>query len=144
MDSRVTDRATKARSREERTKKIKKASLHFFVFPSSLRAFVALLFIALFAGCDQDVAQVQRTILVPNDAKVVAEGTGQLKYRAFQDGRIFVYDVEDQLTDTARHVRAGQQVVVSPDQEDATLDGRKITEHALKQGHTHRVYFVPE
>ena len=85
-----------------------------------------------------------RKLTVPDDAKVVADGAGELKYRAFQDGRLFVYDVEDQLVETARHVRAGQQMVVSPDSNTVTLDGRKIVEHDLKKEHTHRLYFEPE
>jgi len=135
--------ATKSRN-DEGNSKSHCFCLHSFVRSWPHFGFVALLILAgATTGCQQDAATAARKVTVPDDAKVIAEGTGTLKYRALQDGRIFVFDVEDQLVDTARHVRAGQDVVVDPASNTATLDGRKIVEQ-LKVGHTHRLYFLPE
>ena len=53
------------------------------------------------------------------------EGAGELSYRALQDGRIFVYDVEDQALESAKRMRAGQKFVLSPEKNIATHDYRR-------------------
>jgi hypothetical protein len=111
---------------------------------NAIRLIGLLVLVGIIAGCEENnAATVARQITLPDDAKSVAEGTGQLKYRVLQDGRVFVFDVEDGAVDTARHVRAGQDVLVDPTTNTATLDGRKIADK-LKAGHTYRLYFLPE
>src|SRR5438034_9815772 len=79
-------------------------------------------------GCEttQDVKDVMeepesesrvaaRNLSLAQNAKVVAEGPGDLKFRAPQDGRVFVYDVEDSAALNVRHVRTGQVFEVRPD-----------------------------
>ena len=111
-------------------------------------AFVALVAAAI-VGCEEthepsETRAVARKITLPDDAKVVAEGVGELKYRAMQDGRVFVFDVEDSALENARHVRTGQILVLKPDENVVTLDGHKVVEQDLKKDHTHRLYFEPE
>jgi len=111
-------------------------------------AFVTL-FAAAIVGCEEnheasETRSVARKITLPEDAKVVAEGVGELKYRAMQDGRVFVFDVEDSALENARHVRTGQILVLKPDENVVTLDGHKIVEQDLKKDHTHRLLFEPE
>ena len=107
-------------------------------------------FVALFAGaiigCEEshEAREARRKLTLPDDAKVVAEGVGELKFRAMQDVRVFVYDVEDSALENARHVRTGQILVLKPDANVVTLDGHKVVEQDLKKDHTHRLYFEPE
>ena len=113
--------------------------------PSRFNIALVLLGAAFLAGCEEVQPPPARPqITVPDAAKVVTEGAGQLKYRATVDGRLFVFDVDDNAVDAMRHVRAGQVFVLDPDANVATLDGRKTIEQILKKTHSHRLYFEPE
>ena len=112
---------------------------------SRFKLALILFLVAAAAGCEETQAPPARPqIVVPQSAKVVAEGAGQLKYRVTEDGRLFIFDVDDQAVDAMRHVRAGQQFVLNPEANTATLDGRKALEQDLKKTHSHRLYFEPE
>jgi hypothetical protein len=93
---------------------------------------------------EPEARQVPRKLALPDNAKVVAEGAGDLKFRAPQDGRVFVFDVEDSTVLNARHVRAGQIVEIKPGANVVMLDGHKVTGQELKKDHTHRLLFEPE
>ena len=74
----------------------------------------------------------------------MAEAAGELKFAVTDDGRLFVFDVDDNAVDAMRHVRAGQMFVLNPDSNVATLDGRKTIEQGLNKIHSHRLYFEAE
>ncbi len=108
-------------------------------------AAVLLLAAAIVAGCQENSQPATpRQITLPGDAKVVAEGPGELTYQAKDDGRLFLFDVDDNLVVAAPHVRAGQKFNLSPDSATATLDGRKMVEQGLKKNQSYRLYFEPE
>jgi hypothetical protein len=108
-------------------------------------ASIALL-VAASLGCEEthEARDASRKLLLPDDANVVAEGAGELKFVAKEDGRVFVYDTEDQMLENAKHIRAGQLFELSPNANMATLDGRKVMDQQFKKEHSHRVYFEPE
>ena len=93
---------------------------------------------------EADTSAVARQLSLSQNAKVVAEGAGDLKYRAPQDGRIFVYDVEDSAALNVRHVRTGQVFEVRPATNQVVLDGVKVKGQEIKKDHTYRLYFEPE
>jgi hypothetical protein len=104
-----------------------------------------LLAAAIVGGCQEtSEPSTAHLITLPGDAKVVAEGPGELTYQAKEDGRVFLFDVDDNLVVAARRVRAGQQFALSAKLSAATLDGRKLVEQELKMKHSHRLYFEPE
>ena len=77
--------------------------------------FAALLLAAgMFAGCeevhDDPGTSLTRMLVLPGDAKVVAEGPGELSYKAQNDGRIFIFDVDDQTVENAKHMRAARSL----------------------------------
>jgi hypothetical protein len=91
-----------------------------------------------------DTRAVARQLSLSQNAKVVAEGAGDLKFRAPQDGRVFVYDVEDSAALNVRHVRTGQVFEVRPESNQVVLDGVKVKGQEIKKDHTYRLYFEPE
>jgi hypothetical protein len=93
---------------------------------------------------EADTRAAARQLSLSQNAKVVAEGAGDLKYRAPQDGRIFVYDVEDSAALNVRHVRTGQVFEVRPETNQVVLDGVRVKGQEIKKDHTYRLYFEPE
>lgn len=82
-----------------------------------------------------------RELSVPKKAEIVAEGRGDLSYKARRDGVIYVYDYDDTATLFRQRIREGQRLTVSPEQNAATLDGKKVYDQDLKKKHIHRLYF---
>lgn len=100
------------------------------------------------AGCsigDSDSRRDDgREIDVPKNSEIVAEGNGDLSYKARADGVIYVYDVDSGQTVFRESVREGQRFTVSPEQDLATLDGERVWKDDLKRKNTHRLYFEKE
>lgn len=99
---------------------------------------------AVLIGCEESHDTTSRKLTVPEDAKMVAEGPGELSFQVTEDGRLFIFDDEDQAVITTRRVRAGQEFVLSPDSNTGTLDGRQVIKQDLKKKHSHKLYFAPE
>src|SRR5262245_20140360 len=80
---------------------------------------IASLMAAFVVGCEEnekvDTGKYTHTLTVPDTAKVVAEGTGTISYRAPDDGRIFVMDVDTNTVIAAKRVREGQKFTLNPD-----------------------------
>ena len=82
-----------------------------------------------------------RELSVPKKSHVVASGNGDLSYKTDRDGTIYVYDEDDDVTLFRQRVREGQRFTLSPAQNLATLDGKKVYTQDLKKKHEHRLYF---
>jgi len=82
-----------------------------------------------------------RELSVPKKSQVVASGNGDLSYKAGRDGTVYVYDEDDDTTLFRQRIREGQRFTLSPQQNLATLDGKKVYNDDLKKKHQHRLYF---
>lgn len=82
-----------------------------------------------------------RELSVPKKSQIVAEGNGDLSYKTSRDGTIYVYDEDDDVTLFRQRIREGQRFTLSPEQNLATLDGKKVYNEDLKKKHQHRLYF---
>lgn len=83
-------------------------------------------------------------ITLPRNAKRVTDGRGVLTHTAARDGRVYLYDVDDRTLIDNRPMRRGQEYRVDPDQDKATLDGKKVYDNDLKRDHNHRLYFLAD
>lgn len=98
-----------------------------------------------FAGCDISDSDSRkddgRELNVPKNTEIVAEGHGDLSYKAKRDGIVYVFDEDDRVTLFRERVREGQRFTVSPEQNRATIDGEEVWKKDLKKKHSHRLYF---
>jgi len=114
------------------------------------RITLAVFLAALLVGCastDTRTDSSNDTLGVtqpPEQSRVVREGSGQLSYMARDDGRVYLYDVEDRAVVDSRPVSRGQEYLVVPDDNRVTLDGRTVLDRDLKSRHAHRIYFLSE
>jgi hypothetical protein len=108
-------------------------------------------------GCtnnNKDEAAPQRELHLPSDAKPIAAASGdsqlrdsQLSFKAPEDGRVWVVDETDHRALTRHRLRAGQRFTLSPADDQATVDGRAVTDMQKLQihpGHQYRLYFERE
>ena len=80
---------------------------------------------------------------VPDRAKAVKEGKGELSFKATADGRVYLYDlVNDNLRHTA-NVREGDRYTASIDDDLVAINGERTTKVSLSSEHKHRLYFLP-
>jgi len=110
---------------------------------------LALSPISLIGGCKigdsgDSGRHEDRELSVPKKSEIVAEGKGDLSYKARRDGVIYVYDNDDSATLFRQRIREGQRLTLSPEQNLATLDGKKVYDQDLTKKHTHRLYFERE
>ena len=124
---------------------MKSASLSSGKWPARLLCgFLSLSAVAM-TGCNITSSDSQRDegreLTVPKKSEKVAEGNGDLSYKTKHDGTIYVYDEDDQVTLFRQRIREGQRFTLSPQQNLATLDGKKVYDKDLKKKHQHRLYF---
>jgi hypothetical protein len=81
------------------------------------------------------------TTEIPRDARMAAEGSGQLSYAPRSDGRIYLYDLTDRTVLDSRPIRRGETYAVDPDANKIELDRRTVSQRDLKRKHDHRIYF---
>jgi hypothetical protein len=109
------------------------------------RLFCCALAAVAITGCkitDSDSQRDEgRELTVPKKSHIVAEGNGDLSYKTSRDGTIYVYDVDSDVTLFRQRIREGQRFTLSPEQNLATLDGKKVHTEDLKKKHQHRLYF---
>lgn len=79
---------------------------------------------------------------LPPSAERVAEGSGQLTYTAEEQGRVFLYDVNQDRVVGRYEMRRGQRLAVDAAAGRATLDGNEVSVGELKAGGSYRVYFI--
>jgi hypothetical protein len=78
---------------------------------------------------------------IPRDARVAAEGSGQLSYAPRSDGRVYLYDLTDRTVLDSRPIRRDETYAVDPDANKIQLDRRTVSQRDLKRKHDHRIYF---
>lgn len=79
---------------------------------------------------------------LPPDAEHVSEGSGQLTFVPEEQGRVFLYDVNQDRVVGRYEMRRGQRLAVDAAAGRATLDGNEVSVGELKAGGTYRIYFL--
>ena len=111
------------------------------IFPnSSLAILSALLFLQ---GC---ASQPKETIQRRGD--VVAEGSGQLSFRAPGPGLVSVYDVNADSIVHSSAVDAGSVVSINPTAmnitvTDATRAGTQVVHTGINKSHRYEMWYIP-
>jgi hypothetical protein len=109
---------------------------------------IRLLTIALFAsigslsftigGCSSEGASS-----IPSSAMLSAEGTRRLVYTPTAPGTLYVYDRTANQLVYSGDVEPGGEILVDPDANRISADGKLLQEKKLISGHTYRVFFQP-
>lgn len=90
---------------------------------------------------DRDDSDTLSTDRLPRNAKSVANGAGEIRYKVRDRGRVFIYDVENERVLMSREVHPDQVVQVDPERDRVLIDGKKVYDRNLERKHAHRIYF---
>ncbi len=81
---------------------------------------------------------------LPPSAKVVTEGQGQLTYTPEENGRIFVYDVNNDSVIGRFQMRRGQRLAMDGVSGRSTIDGNEVRVGKTKKDGSYQIYFLPD
>jgi len=102
---------------------------------AALPAWVYVVAICL-GGC-----MSERNAQIPSTAERVAEGTGDVSYRAPDNGRVYVFDRNDDRIVFTGDVDKDQLVVVDTKNDRITVGDKVVSEKSLHPGNAHRIFF---
>ena len=94
--------------------------------------------VLLFGGCTYD-----RHPEIPSDARMLTEGDKVLSQSFQEPGTVYVFDRNTNNMIYAGHVDAGQTIMVDPEHNRISLDGRTVYDKGLSGGDTRRIFFEP-
>ena len=98
------------------------------------------------AGC---VSHSQPEPPIPHRGDIVAQGSGQLSYRAQAPGLVSVYDVSANSVISSTAVNEGSVVSVNPSSgtitvTDANRAGTQILHTGVSKSHRYELWFIPQ
>ena len=80
---------------------------------------------------------------IPREAVKVEEGVGEsLRYDADRDGRVYVYDEDDDRVVYSGNLYRGEEFVVDPDSDVLSAGGKRLGDVNLRAKHRYRLYFM--
>jgi hypothetical protein len=80
---------------------------------------------------------------IPRDAVRVEQGVGEtLRYDADRDGRIYVYDQDDDRVVYQGKLYGGEDFVIDPDRDVLSVNGKRLDDINLRAKHRYRLYFM--
>ena len=80
---------------------------------------------------------------IPREAIKVEEGVGgTLRYEADRDGRVYVYDEDDDRVVYSGNLYRGEDFVVDPDSDVLSVSGKRLGDVNLRAQHRYRLYFM--
>ena len=88
------------------------------------------------AGCTQTGKGT-----IPSGAHQVESGRGEIRYIAERDGTVWVYDAATDKMVFTGPIRDQERIVVNPDTNQITVNGRTVSEQPLIRDHKYRIYF---
>jgi hypothetical protein len=88
------------------------------------------------SGCMAD-----RSPQISANAQLAAEGTKKVSYRAPDDGKVYVFDQNDNRVVYYGDVAKGELVTVDPDASRVTVGDKVVAEKSLHNGNSHRIFF---
>ena len=100
--------------------------------------FFASMIVVYAAGCAQERHEV-----IPASALLGSEGEKRLTYTTNGPGMVYVHDHSDNSLVYSGEVDGERQIMVDPERNEITVDGRLVQDKKLDRGHTHRIYFQP-
>jgi hypothetical protein len=83
--------------------------------------------------------------LVPRTARQVAEGRGDLSYKATRDGFVYVIDFHDKKLEFEGPINKDETVTIAPYRNQIEIDGKRVKRVPdLNNKHVHRIFFERE
>ncbi len=80
---------------------------------------------------------------IPRDAFKVTEGSDEkLRHEPKLDGRVYVYDVDEDILVFDTRLRGGERFVLDPGRDELTIDGKRIDKVNLRPSHKYRIYYL--
>jgi hypothetical protein len=79
---------------------------------------------------------------IPRGATRVAQGYGEVRYRAEQAGRIWVGNDTERFLVTETRVRRGEDVRVEMRDDRVTINGQVVFDRNLEKNHQHSIFFA--
>ena len=80
--------------------------------------------------------------LVPQTARLAAEGRGDLSYKAKRDGYIYIVDRRDKKLIAQMPIDEGEEVLIAPYRNVIEIDGKRVKRvKDLDNKHIHDIYF---
>ncbi|MBC7782208.1 MAG: hypothetical protein H7144_00095 [Burkholderiales bacterium] len=78
---------------------------------------------------------------IPEDARLVKEGSGEIRYRATANGRIWLYDVQERSVRYQTDLLDGDTVRVVPQDDRVYINDTSVKVKSLPDDRAHRIYF---
>lgn len=78
---------------------------------------------------------------MPRDARPAEFGTGNLRFTAPSDGRVWLRDAEASTVIYTARIYRGDELFVEPAANRISVNGRKVLDQDLKKDHKHQLYF---
>ena len=95
-----------------------------------------------YAAPADDDREERQGPLVPNSARLAAEGRGDLSYKAKRDGYIYVVDRRDKKLIAQMPLDEGEEVLIAPYRNVIEVDGKRVKRNKdLDNKHIHEIYF---
>lgn len=88
---------------------------------------------------DTDIKDVSR---IPDNARIVEEGRGQIDWTATGDGTIYLFDASDKNVLYTSQVRDGQRIGFDPKDDEVSVNGKEVKSLSMADENTYRIYFV--
>ena len=104
----------------------------------------ALLLTLALTGCTVTGDDPVTELGVERGAVVVEEGAGRLSHEADANGRVWIYDKDDDRLVYEGRMTRNEEITLDPRDNRLTLNGKRITERDFKSNHMHRIYFKPD
>jgi hypothetical protein len=80
---------------------------------------------------------------IPRDAvRVNLEDPDRLRHKPERDGRIFVYDEDDDRVVYDGKLYRGEAFIADPAKDAVTVDGKRVGDAKLRSNHRYRLYFL--
>lgn len=81
---------------------------------------------------------------IPGRADIVAEGRGTLRYRAPEDGRVWLFDADRRFVIDDRRLNPGREYIVSPSDGKVWIDNDRVRTYSFERGHEIRIYYLAD
>lgn len=80
---------------------------------------------------------------VPSNAIRAASGHGTIRYRATSGSQIIIGDDSRRVVITQATLQSGEEVVVNPEGDSVTINGRVIYNQNLQKNDQHSIFVMP-
>lgn len=111
---------------------------------TSLLQTPTLLLALVLTGCTVSGDDPVTELGIERGAVVVEEGAGRLSHEADANGRVWVYDKDDDRLVYDGRMNRKEEIILDARDNRLTMNGKRITERDLKSNNMHRIYFKPD